>query len=153
MFSRNRPVMQAAHETLQSFRGSEPAFGELVRHGLRHLMDMAPNFDGCVDCDTMQTKHFFSELATLGKQGDDGGEPEDCWLCLLEDMALFFRERFLRHPEEQVPDIERRVMDYFESSGEWHPEDGKYVSQSYWVHLPERWREEYRRRGSVPLIS
>lgn len=40
------------------------------------------------------------------------------------------------------------VMDYFESSGEWHPEDAKLVSHAYWVGLPEKWREEYRRRGS-----
>lgn len=148
MFSEQLPAMENAYQILQAPRGDEPSFAGLVRTGLKHLADRARDFDVCVDCDSAQSKHFFSELASLKGDSARPADPADCWLCLLEDLALFFRERFLRHPEEHVPEEEQMVMDYFESSGEWHPEDAKLVSQAYWVGLPEKWREEYRRRGS-----
>ncbi len=151
MFNINREAMEAAYQTLHAHRDTEPAFGGLVRNGLRHLLDHSHDFDACLDCDSAQTKHFFHELATLKTGEASFSDVADCWLCLFEDLALFFRERFLRHPEKDVPEVERTVMNYFESSGEWHPEDSGFVSYQYWTGLPERWREEYRRRGSRSL--
>lgn len=148
MFSEQRPAMESVYQTLQASRGSGPSFGDLVCTGLKHLTDKARDFDLCVDCDSAQSKHFFSELASLKAGSPAPADPADCWLCLFEDLALFFREKFLRHPEDRVPEAEQNVMDYFESSGEWHPEDAHLVSHAYWVGLPEKWREEYRRRGS-----
>lgn len=91
MFSEQRPAMENAYQTLQASHGNEPSFAGLVRAGLKHLADRARDFDVCVDCDSAQSKHFFSELASL--KGDSGTFISDVLLAWLDPRA---RKEYLK---------------------------------------------------------
>lgn len=61
---------------------------------------------------------------------------DDAVFCLFEDLALLVRAHSLRPSVVTTSTPLVALLDAFESSGEWHPEDGTLVSEWYWLRLP-----------------
>lgn len=106
--------------------------------------------------------HFFvasveqmhSCLARLCKEGDETQvvELEDIIFALTEEMAVLIRERGLRAGYSRLSDDERKIMDFFESSGQWFLGDGTMVSDHYYVKVPTGVIADFT-RGSHKKIS
>ena len=88
-----------------------------------------PSFDACVGEDNPFYKEFVLHLQA-GVCMD-----EDC-LSLFECLAIFFRIRQLIQKERNLSDTESKLLHYFETCGEWQPQDPTIVSHWYWWRIP-----------------
>lgn len=92
--------------------------------------------------------HFTEELTRLihlleSQPGDTGridmllfGDVQACAFALVEDMALFLREKKLRAGCAPQPGPEEEIMAFFETCGNW-PRDGtELVVDYYYTQIP-----------------
>ena len=101
----------------------------LFSQGLKYLLENCPSFDACVGEDNPFYKEFVLHLQA-GVCMD-----EDC-LSLFECLAIFFRIRQLIQKERNLSDTESKLLHYFETCGEWQPQDPTIVSHWYWWRIP-----------------
>lgn len=101
----------------------------LFCRGLKYLLDHTAVFDACVD----ENNPFYQEFVNLLNAGLTNDE--DCF-SLFECLAIFFRLKQHENPDQAQSDIEKQVLNYFESSGEWQPQDNTLVSLWYWWRIP-----------------
>ena len=144
MFSCWVTLMNKVEAYLLHCPGAETPMGRLVCRGLRHVARHAGEFDREIHPDPLLQKHFLETLTSLcacasGNAGEAGRVcVEDAWLSLFEDLTLFVRERSLRC-SGPCP-VEKTLLQYFESSGEWQSDAPTMISWMYWYGLP--WRIE-----------
>lgn len=117
--------------------------------GLNHLALEADSFCNAIPACAELESHFVKELTALTNALKNGeslqheafslfGEVHHRAFGLVEDMALFFREKKLRDGyKRQHPDAEQ-VMEYFESSGNWAANSGDKVTDMYFNGIPIR---------------
>ena len=142
MFSCWVTLMNRAEEYLSCCPGAETPMGRLVCKGLRHVACHAGEFDREIHPDPLLQKHFLETLTSLcACAGSSPGERnricvEDVWFGLFEDLALFVRERALRCRVQSA--VEKKMLHYFESSGEWQSDAPTSVGWMYWYGLPRK---------------
>lgn len=121
----------------------------LCRDGLGHLAREASSYSGkLILCESM-VRHFEKELdGLIGKldsspSHDDAaarlsriGDVQGCAFCLLEDMALFMREKNLREGCPACRGVEQEIMSFFEDSGNWPRDAHALVTDMYYDTLP-----------------
>lgn len=121
----------------------------LCRDGLGYLAREAQAYAGKLILSEPVLGHFKEELDCLIGSLDPGhfranalagfahiGDVQGCAFCLLEDMALFIREKNLREGRPDCHGVEKEIMAFFENSGNW-PKDGKaLVTDMYYNKLP-----------------
>lgn len=64
------------------------------------------------------------------------GEVQSRSFAIVEDTALFIREKMLRAGAAVEHPLEEKVLSYFESSGNWLPRSGEQVIETYYTLLP-----------------
>lgn len=79
------------------------------------------------------------------------GEVQHRAFALVEDMALFMREKKLRSGGRRQHPTEERIMAYFENSGNWPANNGEMVTDAYYSLIPVAVLHDLRR--SAPEIS
>ena len=118
--SSHQKAMERLYTASVSHAASRPA-QKLFSQGLKHLLENCPAFDACVDEDNPFYQEFVLQLPTSVCL------EEDC-LSLFECLAIFFRLRQMAASGIPLTDIERKVLHYFETCGEWQPHDATIVS-------------------------
>ena len=101
----------------------------LFSQGLKYLLENCPSFDACVDEDNPFYKEFVLHLQA-------GVSMDEDHLSLFECLAIFFRIRQMIQKERELSDTESKVLHYFETCGEWQPQDSTIVSHWYWWRIP-----------------
>lgn len=64
------------------------------------------------------------------------GEVQARSFALVEDMALFIREKMLRNGAVAEFPLEEKILSYFESCGNWSLANGEKVTDAYYCLLP-----------------
>ncbi|MCC8194734.1 MAG: hypothetical protein LIP28_08835 [Deltaproteobacteria bacterium] len=115
--------------------------------GLGHLAREGSAYSGAVPFCTAIAPHFENELMglmrTLKNEGREPIEPLSLYgevqaraFALVEDMALFMREKKLRDGGGPQTTAEERILSYFESCGNWYADSGEVVTDTYYKLLP-----------------
>lgn len=133
MFEENAALIREACVRLENEPVEKALHGYLVLGGLKRVAEIASALDARLPGDLPFANHFFSALTSLPH--DDEGH----WISLLEDLALIFRAKALGAPDLEVSGIERTLLEYFETSGEWK-DTGMVVTTLYWYELPQRFK-------------
>ncbi len=112
----------------------------LTADGLTCLARNASTFDATVLVPSPFSEHFSQAVTPFAATGtpEKIEDPAALAFSLLEDLVVFFRERFLKQGCMPLENVESRVLDYFETCGEWCPTDGTLVSDWYYVQIPAR---------------
>ena len=105
---------------------SERSRAELCGDGLHELRANAENYDACILASAFFRDELFRHLAE--------DVTDDVVFALIEDMAVLMREKTLRC-SEAAPG-EKKILEYFERSGNWEIGDGTLVSMFYHVYVP-----------------
>ena len=121
-------AMERLYRTCTAQASHRPT-DRLFSQGLKYLLENCPSFDACVSEDNPLYKEFVHHLQA-GICMD-----EDC-LSLFECLAIFFRIRQMIQKERNLSDTENKVLHYFETCGEWQPQDPTIVSHWYWWRIP-----------------
>lgn len=121
-------AMERLYRTCTAQASHRPT-DRLFSQGLKYLLENCPSFDACVSEDNPFYKEFVHHLQA-GICMD-----EDC-LSLFECLAIFFRIRQLIQKERNLSDTESKLLHYFETCGEWQPQDPTIVSHWYWWRIP-----------------
>ena len=103
----------------------------LFSQGLKYLLEHSSSFDICVGEDNPFYQEFILRLQ------NDISMDEDC-LGLFECLAIFFRIRQIVEKGRALSEAEGRVLHYFETCGEWEPQDSTVVSHWYWWRIPSQ---------------
>ncbi|MDD4701431.1 MAG: hypothetical protein PHI96_04350 [Desulfovibrio sp.] len=103
----------------------------LLSQGLKYLLENCSSFDTCVGEDNP----FYQEFVLRLQNGIS--MDEDC-LGLFECLAIFFRIRQIVDKGRALSDTEIQVLHYFETCGEWEPQDSTVVSHWYWWRIPSQ---------------
>ena len=77
---------------------------------------------------------------------------EDIVFAITEEMAVLMREHCLRTGPDGISDEERKIMDFFETSGLWFLGDGTLVSEYYYVKLPTQIIADYVRQIEKRIV-
>lgn len=91
--------------------------------------------------------HFIEELTSLVRLLESSpaplpeefslfGEVQEKAFALVEDMALFVREKVLRSGAVVEHAFEEKLLSHFESSGNWVPANGEEITDTYYTRLP-----------------
>lgn len=113
--------------------------------GLQNLATHAELYDEQVQAARDFAAHFEQELRLLPSAARklsmtlvpyDLPAMWDTAFGLLEDMAVFVREKVLRTGFANATETEGSLLRYFETSGYWKAGDGTLVSEAYYVTLP-----------------
>ncbi len=128
-FSAHRSDMALFVSKLRACQEKVHPFKDIVAESLEHMTKHTDAFDVNVSYSPF-IEHFVSLITSSLDDDDDG-----IYFGLFEDIAIFFREKTLKTSGAGNA-IEQRVLDFFESFGEWHPLDGTMVSDWYWKKLP-----------------
>ena len=126
--SSHHKAMERLYTASISQASSRPA-QKLFSQGLKHLLENSPAFDACVGEDNPFYQEFVLQLQT------NICLEEDC-LSLFECLAIFFRLRQMAANGVPLDGIERKVLHFFETCGEWQPQDPTIVSFWYWWRIP-----------------
>lgn len=143
-----KPLLAEA-EALLTESGLRP-FDELIEvccSGLGFLAREGAAYNGTVPFCATIAPHFENELMALVRilkkterqQSDPSlfyGEVQASCFVLLENLALFMREKKLRDGGGPQSTAEERILAYFETCGNWHPESGEVVTDTYYRLLP-----------------
>lgn len=121
-------AMERLYRTCTAQASHRPT-DRLFSQGLKYLLENCPSFDACVSEDNPFYREFVHHLQA-GICMD-----EDC-LSLFECLAIFFRIRQMIQKERNLSDTENKVLHYFETCGEWQPQDPTIVSHWYWWRIP-----------------
>ena len=116
----------------------------LCAKALRILSNHADEYDQDVKESRMLFKHFkrgLQELAALSANSKFNSDKslrqaKEKTFALIEELAVFMREKNLRASSQSGKCVCRELLDYFESSGHRRPDDGTIVAQFYFVILP-----------------
>lgn len=107
-------------------RSTDTTMAELCRAGLLELQANADDYDAC----TLVATFFKDELLRhLTEEVTD-----DTVFALIEDLAVIIREKTLRC--SLATSEEKKILEYFEQSGNWEIGDGTLISMFYYVHVP-----------------
>ena len=125
--SQHHSAIQQLHAACMAQPLTQPV-QKLFSQGLQHLLKNVPMFDECVGEDNPFYQEFVCHLN--GSCLDEDG------LSLFECLTIFFRLRQMHTKETALGAVERRVLHYFETCGEWQPHDATIVSFWYWWRIP-----------------
>lgn len=103
------------------------SLGKFVCSGIQQLIKLAEPMDKTIPPNCPFKQHFFYTINNL-PLCDEGH-----WLELFEDLAYFFKQYYTSFPDSYIPIECQQIMKYFESCGEWTPQDGKLISIRYWT--------------------
>ena len=126
--SSHHTAMERLYTASTSHASPRPA-QKLFSQGLKHLLENCPDFDACVGEDNPFYQEFVLQLQNCVCL------EEDC-LSLFECLAIFFRIRQIVDKGRALSDTEIQVLHYFETCGEWQPQDSTIVSFWYWWRIP-----------------
>lgn len=147
-FTTIKPLLTEAEALLDR---QDPRFtDELVdvcRQGIGFLSREASAYCGAVPFCSAIASHFESELTRLlqklrppANAGTDAvlhyDDIQEHVFALVEDMALFMREKKLRDGASPQSQVEERLMAHFESCGKWKANSGEIVTETYYKLLP-----------------
>ncbi len=115
--------------------------------GLGHLAREGDDYCGAVPFCAAIAPHFENELMSLVRALKSHREsPGDPFLffgdvqgrafAIVEDIALFMREKKLRNGGGPQHAAEERVLAYFETCGNWAADSGEVVTDTYYKLLP-----------------
>ncbi len=112
----------------------------LTADGLACLARNALAFDEAVLVPSPFSEHFSQVVSSFAAPDtpEKIEDPAALAFSLLEDLVVFFRERFLKQGCMPLEDVESEVLNYFETCGEWYPTDGTLISDWYYVQVPVR---------------
>ena len=147
-FSTVKPLLAEA-EALVDGSGLRP-MDELIDIcclGLGFLSREGAAYSGAVPFCSAIAPHFENELMGLVRTlkpltasstdtAPHFGEVQERAFALVEDMALFMREKKLRDGAATQSQAEERVMAFFESCGNWLADSGEVVTETYYKLLP-----------------
>ncbi|CAK7010398.1 MAG: hypothetical protein DELT_02057 [Desulfovibrio sp.] len=142
-----KPLMAEAEALLAASRLAET--DELIglcAEGLGFLCREASAYCGTTRYCKRFVPHFSEQLAALVHTLQSSGEPssqnfshfgevQQNSFALLEDIALFMREKTLRNGEK-ANETEERILSYFETCGNWLAPSGEMVTDTYYNLLP-----------------
>lgn len=135
-FSTHLQSLNSIHDALASLQ-SPTLIQSLVCEATGHIAENCTIFNGCVTLDTPFMREFFASLDARDLEND-----EEAVFALFECLAIFFREKRLRMGGSKLAPQEEAVLNYFESSGNWPPDDHTMVNDWYWYKLPRKLVEE-----------
>ena len=116
--------------------------------GLDYIARNSEAFCEAISFCTIIMPHFEDELARLIRflepHADAApadpesffGDVQGCAFALVEDIALFMREKKLRTGCALQHPTEERILAYFEGCGKWRREYGELVTDLYYSQLP-----------------
>ena len=147
-FSTVKPLLAEAEALLD--RSGLRSMDELIDiccAGLGHLSRDHGAYSGVVPFCTAIAPHFENELmgmVRILKNHEDASQDAQSLFgniqarafALVEDLALFMREKKLRDGGGPQSAAEERVLSYFESCGNWHADSGEVVTDTYYKLLP-----------------
>lgn len=147
-FSTVKPLLAEA-EALLDRSGLRP-MDELIDvccMGLGYLSRDCTAYSGIVPFCAAIAPHFENELMGLvralknapDKSADSlslYGDVQARSFALVEDLALFMREKKLRDGGGPQSAAEERLLSFFESCGNWHADSGEVVTDTYYKLLP-----------------
>ena len=107
------------------------AYAELYDEQIRTARDFAAHFEQELRLLQAMAKKQFVKTASY-----DVPVLWDTAFGLLEDLAVFTREKVLRTGFADATETEGSLLCYFETSGYWKAGDGTLVSEAYYVTLP-----------------
>lgn len=105
--------------------------------------------------------HFEKELTELSLALKVPANVADCLhircsdvqghaFALVEDMALFMREKKLRNGTATQSVQEERILSFFETSGYWKPDSGEIVTDTYYKLLPIAVMRDFTEPKTIP---
>ena len=107
--------------------------------GLRMLSSHCGEYDDKVRYGQDYIRHFLKELGNLCANGKDGftlNECHDAAFALMEDMALFVREKMLRTGFVNCLEEEKALINFFEQCGSWAFDERTVLMDDYHVRMP-----------------
>lgn len=144
-FSTHLQSLNSIHHALSAVE-SPTLIQSLVCEATGHIAENCTIFNGCVSLDTPFLREFFVSL-----NARDLATDEEAVFALFECLAIFFREKRLRMGGTKLAPQEQSVLTYFESSGNWPPDDHTIVNDWYWHKLPKKVVEESVRTLTTTL--
>lgn len=126
MFKEKVAMMNHALNILKKL-DNNTLLGKFVCIGIQQLIQLAEAMDESIHENCPFKQHFFHTLKEL-PLCDEGH-----WLELFEDLAFFFKQHYTLLPKSHIPPECQQIMTYFESCGEWTPQDGTLISTNYWA--------------------
>ncbi len=110
---------------------------------MRILAGHAEEYDREINDSRGFVKHFQETIqdmvSFLKGSGSFAPDPDVAYekaFVLVEELAVFMREKHLRSACGSENKVCRKLLDFFESSGHWRPGDGTMVTEYYYVVLP-----------------
>lgn len=107
-----------------AYRDALPFCASLARHFEKELAELVAILETCDQED-------ITEAARTRY-----GVIQERAFCLVEDIALFMREKKLRAGSVEQSQPEERVMAFFETSGHWPPSERLLVTDLYYTQIP-----------------
>ncbi len=101
--------------------------------GLLALREHHAEYDTIID----DNNPFYQEFTNCAQQDAIG---VDELFSLFECLVIFIRMRQMAKPNIALSPTEEKVLEYFETSGEWTDGDDTLVCHWYWKHLPDNCR-------------
>ena len=147
-FSTVKPLLAEAEALLdQSGMRTMDELIDVCCSGLGFLARDGHIYSGIVPFCAAIAPHFENELMglvrTLKNPGDLRSDPYLLFgevqaraFALVEDLALFMREKKLRDGGGSQTGTEERILSYFESCGNWLADSGEVVTDTYYKLLP-----------------
>lgn len=145
-FTANKvPMERGASLLLQEAKGETAALFTQCASALQNLAASAQLYDAQIRTARDFTMHFERELQLLAAMAEKRTIKSDAFTLstlwdtafgLIEDMAVFTREKVLRTGFANATETEASLLRYFEVSEYWKAGDGTLVSEAYHVTLP-----------------
>lgn len=149
-FSTVKPLLVKAEALLDQLQLRQlDGLLDICALGLGHLALEVESYHNMVSFCVIIMPHFENELVQLVRiletchtaKGAESakarfGEIQERAFCLVEDMALFAREKKLRSGCVRQAEADERLTAYFETSGQWPPEQKTLVADMYYVQIP-----------------
>jgi len=143
-----KPLLAEAEALLteSKFRSMDDLI-DMCAMGLGFLAREAETYDKDIRFCAGIAPHFINELTALVHILNNTatgpwlsfsffGEVQIRAFALVEDMALFMREKKLRAGCKRQHPTEERILVFFESSGNWPADNGEIVTDTYYKQLP-----------------
>ncbi len=100
---------------------------------LEYLHIHCHHFETSVSSDTPFYDEFFQQIR------EPHAHQEVCF-ALLECLIVFCRERQLQTKHNDLPELERNLLDFYEHSHHWHADEESIMQKCYWHDLPNKYK-------------
>lgn len=143
-----KPMMAEAQALLASSKFTDTDENiNFCAQGLDFLVKETDTYCKAISYSKKYVPHFTDELTGLVRLLESPPEPSaegfsffgevhQRAFALVEDMALFVREKVLQNGAVVEHPFEKKLLSHFESSGNWVPANGEEITDTYYNRLP-----------------